>query len=236
MRKLYKRGCVSLKKFLKGRWFPLTVAIIIALAVGVVLFFCGFRITYSPELENSWDAISAVATWVGAIGTIVVLWYNHRSISLTQRSVQQAINLQLYEKRLELYTALSRNDAFKDTPLEVKIVYSDIIYSLYKKISDLCSRKASLMDELYILTSFADGRAEPCWNVGEEQFEKYLRQLDLLVKGCDACQKESLMKHKKESQDIQTEIQKSYRFLEKSMRMILNDSIGKDASWHIDQH
>ena len=225
-----------MKKFIKGRWFCLVVAIIAFVAIGTIMMLLGWRITYAPTLENSWDAISAVAAWVGAVGTIVVLWYNHRSISLTQRSVQQAINLQLYEKRLELYTALSRNDAFKDTPLEVKIVYSDIIYSLYQKISDLCKQKVSLMDELYSLTTFADGRAEPCWNVGEEQFEKYLRQLDLLAKGCDARQKESLMKHKKESQDIQAEIQKSYRFLEKSMRMILNDSIGKDVSWHIDQH
>ena len=54
--------CWYLKKFIKGRWFPLSVAVVIALIViiGMVLF--GWRITYAPELENSWEATSAVAS------------------------------------------------------------------------------------------------------------------------------------------------------------------------------
>lgn len=185
----------------------------------------GWKIIYAPDLENDWEAISATATWVGAIGTVLVLWYNHRSISLTQRSVQQAINLQLYDKRLELYTALSRDDAFKEAPLEVKIVYSDIIYTLYKQISDLCNQKADLMDELYLLTAFIDGKDEPCWNVGEEQFQKYMKQLDLCIKGQDGHRKDSLIHHKNESQKVQDQIRSKYRTLESMMRMVLNDSI-----------
>lgn len=215
-------------KFIKGRWFPLAIGIALVVLVGFVMFLFGWRITYAPELENSWDAISAVASWVGAIGTVAVLWYNHRSISLTQRSVQQAINLQLYEKRLELYTALPKNDAFKDAPLEVKIVYSEIVYAFYKQISDLCNRKVKLMDELYSLTIFTDGRAEPCWNVGKEQFQKYMKQLDLCIQRQDGQRKDSLLHHKNESQKVQDQIESKYRTLEMLMRMVLNDSIGHE--------
>ena len=145
----------------------------VALFVGF-LYHKGFRITYAPELENSWDAISACAAWAGAIGTIAVLWYNHRSIRLAQYSVQQAINLQLYEKRLALYTDLSKSDAFKESPIELKIVYSEIIYNSHKQIVDLCNQKAELINDLYILATFTDGRVDPCWNICEAEFEKYI--------------------------------------------------------------
>lgn len=215
-------------KFIKGRWFPLVVGIALIVLVGFVMFLFGWRITYAPELENSWDAISAIAAWVGAIGTVAVLWYNHCSISLTQRSVQQAINLQLYEKRLELYTALSRDDAFKDAPLEIKIVYSEIIYDFYKQINDLCNQKANLMNELYLSHAFLEGKAELCWNVGEEQFQKYMKQLDLCIQGQNGQRKDSLIHHKNESQKVQDQIKSKYRTLEMMMRMVLNGSIGHE--------
>ena len=38
-----------------------------------VLWCMGFRITYAPEIDNNWDAISAVAEWAGVIiGAIIV--------------------------------------------------------------------------------------------------------------------------------------------------------------------
>ena len=213
-----------MKQFIKRRWPLLLGAFGVALFIGF-LYHKGFRITYAPELENSWEAISACAAWVGAIGTILVMWYNHRSIHLAQLGVQQAVSLQLYEKRLELYTALSRDDAFKDTPLEVKIVYSEIIYELYKQISDLCNRKVKFMDELYMVFGFTDGRVEPCWNIGEEQFKKYVKQLDLCIKGQDSRHKKVWIEQKKEIQKIQAEIKKKHFTLEMWMRMALNDSI-----------
>ena len=48
-----------------------------------VLWCMGFRITYAPELDNNWVAISAVAEWAGVIiGAIivplVVVWLQHK--------------------------------------------------------------------------------------------------------------------------------------------------------------
>ena len=38
-----------------------TVFAAILLLIG--LYIAGFRVTYAPDLENSWDAISAFASW-----------------------------------------------------------------------------------------------------------------------------------------------------------------------------
>ena len=62
-----------MKNFIKGRWFPLVVAIIAFVAIGTIMMLLGWRITYAPTLENSWDAISAVATPpVGGVTTLSV--------------------------------------------------------------------------------------------------------------------------------------------------------------------
>lgn len=53
-----------IKKIFKSVTFVVIAveAIIIAL-----LYICGFRITYGPELEASWDAISAIGQWAGVL-------------------------------------------------------------------------------------------------------------------------------------------------------------------------
>ena len=72
-------------KFIKGRWFPVMVVAIIVFIMGMF----GWRFTFAPELENSWDAISAVATWVGAIGTTAAVF---SAIYIAYRSVSKRID------------------------------------------------------------------------------------------------------------------------------------------------
>ena len=53
------------------------------LLIALAAWCTGFRITYAPELDNNWDAISAVAAWAGVIvGAIivplVVAWLQHK--------------------------------------------------------------------------------------------------------------------------------------------------------------
>lgn len=78
------------------------------LVLGIVLlaflYYKGFRVTYAPELENSWDAISGCAAWVGAIGTILAVFF-----AVTVANKQNKISL--FEKRLEvLYTIQTLKD------------------------------------------------------------------------------------------------------------------------------
>jgi len=92
-----------LKNFIKGRWFPLTVAILIIAAMVLVMAFFGWRITYASELENSWEAISGVAAWVGAIASfgaiMVAIW-------IPKRIADQQNKIALFEKRFRIYKLL----------------------------------------------------------------------------------------------------------------------------------
>ena len=88
-----------MKKFINGRWFPLAVVSVVVLIFAFVLFLCGFRITYAPELENSWDAISACAAWAGAIGSVAAVF---SAIYVANRQNKIA----LFEKRYQIYTSI----------------------------------------------------------------------------------------------------------------------------------
>ena len=105
-----------MKKFIKGRWFPLTVASIVALAIVLVLFLCGFRISYAPELESSWDAVSAVADWVsvilaiaGVIASFGAIWC---AIQVPKKIAEEQNKVSLFEKRYEAYSSILSLEVF----------------------------------------------------------------------------------------------------------------------------
>lgn len=105
-------------KFVKGRWFPLIIAIIAALVAGVVLFFCGFRITYAPELESSWDAISAVASWASVviaiastIASFLAVWF---AIRVPKKIAEQQNKIALFEMRYEVFEAYNSLKTFSE--------------------------------------------------------------------------------------------------------------------------
>lgn len=59
-----------MKKFLKGRWFPLAVVSFVAF----VLFLCGFRITYVPELKTNMNVIfENIACVIVAFVVVIVV-------------------------------------------------------------------------------------------------------------------------------------------------------------------
>lgn len=89
-----------MEKFIKGRWFPLAIAAIIILIITSVLFFFGFRITYAPKLENSWDAISAVAAWVGVVASFIAIWF---AIQIPKKIADRQDKIALFEKRYECF-------------------------------------------------------------------------------------------------------------------------------------
>ena len=96
------------KRFISSKWFPLAVACVVLLAVLVIAFLLGFRITYAPELENSWEAISGVATWaevivaiISVIASFMAVWY---AIRVPQKIAERQDRIALFEKRCECYT------------------------------------------------------------------------------------------------------------------------------------
>ena len=96
------------KRFISSKWFPLAVACVVLLAVLVIAFLLGFRITYAPELKNDWEAISGVATWaevivaiISVIASFMAVWY---AIRVPQKIAERQDRIALFEKRCECYT------------------------------------------------------------------------------------------------------------------------------------
>ena len=111
MQSTYKHtGRDCLKKFIKGRWFPLIVAIGITAVVAFVMALFGWRITYVPDLENCWDAVSAVAAWAGvfvavasATASFLAVWF---AIRVPNKIADRQDRIALFDKRYCAYSSL----------------------------------------------------------------------------------------------------------------------------------
>ena len=79
------------------------------LLVALVLWFLGFRITYAPTLENSWDAISACAGWAGAIFSLIAILV---AIQIPKKIAEQQNRITLFEKRHAFYYTFCRCISF----------------------------------------------------------------------------------------------------------------------------
>ena len=88
------------------------IAFLVVLLV-VIMYTLGFRITYSPELENNWDAISACAGWaavfVAGIGSVVSVYF---AIQVPKKIAEEQNRISLFEKRFEVYKVLTDCFAF----------------------------------------------------------------------------------------------------------------------------
>lgn len=113
----------KLKQFRKTKWFPLMVAGVILLVIVVVGFSFGFRITYAPELENSWDAISGIAAWVGILASI---GGSFAAVFYAVRVADKQNQIALFEKRYEIYKLYVECETFSymiDYTLEREEMY-----------------------------------------------------------------------------------------------------------------
>lgn len=130
-----------MKKLFKNKqlYYILAAAVIIILAV--MLYSVGFRITYAPELENSWDAISALAAWVGVIASFIAIWY---AIQVPKKIADRQDKIALFEKRYESFQLFQRCFALykvsiKEVPKE-KIEFYCLQILQIKKFDDLDER------------------------------------------------------------------------------------------------
>ncbi|MCI6347983.1 MAG: hypothetical protein MR880_06730 [Negativibacillus massiliensis] len=83
---------------LKSKGF---LCFVVVLCLGLFfLYQKEFRITYAPDLENNWDAISGSASWVSAIASFLAVWY---AIQISDKQNKIA----LFEKRYSVYKTFS---------------------------------------------------------------------------------------------------------------------------------
>lgn len=189
----------------------------------------------SEELgkTSEWDIASVVISGISVILTVAVLVYNHKAIKLTQQSVQQAVNLQLFEKRLELYNAIAGEQAFYDVPLSLKIAYNQEVYDLYLEIMELCKKRWTNICEFAVLFGIKNLYEKEHGNVCSGLYAEYTKEIEHQIKLgkdghlSDAEHKRAvaLEKHKTDADLMQEKICKKYAQLEEKMRSILNQSI-----------
>lgn len=94
-----------MKKLVKQKWFPFIVALTLVGALLGFLYHIGFRITYAPKLENSWDAISACAAWAGVGASFVAIWF---AIRVPKKIAEEQNKIALFEKRYECFQFFER--------------------------------------------------------------------------------------------------------------------------------
>lgn len=94
-----------MKNFIKKKWFAPVAVAFVAVIVILIMAMLGFRITYAPELENDWEAISAVASWVGVLVSFLAIWY---AIQVPKRIADRQDKIALFEKRYECYTLIQK--------------------------------------------------------------------------------------------------------------------------------
>lgn len=85
------------------------ILILFCIAMSVVIFKActGWRIVYAPELEPDWNSVSAVASLIGAVGTVAAVWF---AIRVADKQNQIA----LFEKRYTAYTKLNKLRMFAE--------------------------------------------------------------------------------------------------------------------------
>lgn len=104
-------------KFLK-KWLVAAILLLVIAVFIAVMALYGWRVTYAPELENSWNAISAFGTWasvivsaVGVMASFVAIWY---AIRVPKEIAYQQDKIALFEKRYEAYSSILTLEVFSN--------------------------------------------------------------------------------------------------------------------------
>ena len=204
-----------MKKFVKSRWFSLAVAAVVLLVIVVAGFFFGFRITYAPELENSWNAISAMASWVGTIGTVSAIF---AAIWVANRQNKIA----LFEKRYENYIiiqkllacALQLEDVNTNKGVQVAFrIYLDAPQnihknkSVYEMIVELLQMQSILLSGAFLFSNYNAELAKKIVAVGTELLRKTASHN---IKNAEEPLLQDIMELKKEYIDLCETFEKNY--------------------------
>lgn len=89
-----------MKKLLKK---PLFWFVSVEIIIVIILVFLGFKITYNPDLDNNWDAVSACAAWAGVVVSGIAIYFA-KEVSI--RIAESENNIATFEKRYQLYKSL----------------------------------------------------------------------------------------------------------------------------------
>lgn len=117
-----------MKKFTKEKWFPIAVVAIVAAALGLVMALFGWCITYAMELKNSWDAVSAIATWCGVIIAIISAGASFAAVWYTIKISDKQKKIDLFDKRYNIYKTLQNCNILFHPPMPDDIETANFIF------------------------------------------------------------------------------------------------------------
>lgn len=86
-----------MKRILKSVLFWI---IVFEIVVGIILYVCGFRITYSPYIEYNWEAIGAIGQCAGVIVALLIpiaVIYIQNKLEKNKKEIGEA-NSELYNE------------------------------------------------------------------------------------------------------------------------------------------
>ncbi len=140
---------------------PIITVLIIEGLIALVLGAFGFRITYNPELENSWDAIEAVGTWVcGICGLIIpfaVLWVQKRiedserktgeSNAATIEEVMRLLEMQSKSESTSTKEKITDQQVYNIIRIHMFITTEDIAKELGVEVSEIAENLKTLYSE-----------------------------------------------------------------------------------------
>lgn len=98
-----------MKKFIRN---PVTIIIFITLCI-IIFALLGFRITYNPDLNICWEAISAIASCAAVVTSMVAIYF---AIQIPIKVADEQNKISLFEKRYAVYIQL-----------EKCVIYGDIL-------------------------------------------------------------------------------------------------------------
>ena len=153
------------KKHLNTKILPNWMLLIIVIVLLLLSAF-GWKITYSPQLENDWSAIDAVGGWASAVISGVAIWF---AVFVPKRIAQEQNKIALFEKRFSSYSVFLKYTSFAkaiqeaDTLNQLRqafslnfIEYGDM-ENPTERILMIKSDEKQLMSGLFLFSNFCDG-------------------------------------------------------------------------------
>lgn len=104
---------------------PIFWIIGIELLLSVILAILGFRVTYSPRLENSWDAVSAFAAWASVVASTAAIFV---AIQIPKKIAEQQDKIALFEKRFAFYEVLCECNSFARMICNIETHYEILLF------------------------------------------------------------------------------------------------------------
>ena len=105
----------AFKNLVHKKRFWIIAGVVVVCALVVWAYKAGWRITYAPELETSWECVSAIASVASAVGTVAAVWF---AIRVPKKIAEEQNRIELFEKRYQVYNALFKFNILAHAILE----------------------------------------------------------------------------------------------------------------------